>query len=126
MSDATPAPDTSLPALLRWVFGYALRRWLALATVILSLLLKVALDVLKPWPMLFLVDYVLQTKVMPDWLARLVAALPGPHTPNALIGWSVGATVALFLLGWAVGLAQTCASLSLGQRMVYDLAADVK
>jgi ATP-binding cassette subfamily B protein/subfamily B ATP-binding cassette protein MsbA len=112
-------------ALVRWVMTYALRRWLALVTVILALLCKVALDVLKPWPMLFLVDYVLQTKVMPAWVTRLVESLPGPHTPNALIGWSVGATIVLFLLGWAVGLAQTCAGISLGQRMVYDLAADV-
>jgi ATP-binding cassette subfamily B protein/subfamily B ATP-binding cassette protein MsbA len=105
--------------------GYALRRTPALATVVLTLLAKVALDVLKPWPMLFLVDYVLQTKVMPAGVAHLVEALPGPHSPDALIAWSVGATVLLFLLGWAVGLAQTCAGISLGQRMVYDLAADV-
>ncbi|MFM1769316.1 MAG: hypothetical protein RJA22_1845, partial [Verrucomicrobiota bacterium] len=116
---------TRLPTLLRWVMGYALRRSPALATVVLTLLAKVALDVLKPWPMLFLVDYVLQAKAMPAWVARLVEALPGPHTPDALIAWSVGATVLLFLLGWAVGLAQTCAGISLGQRMVYDLAADV-
>jgi len=118
-------PNSGLLALLRWVMGYAARRWLALATVVLSLLLKVGLDVLKPWPMLFLVDYVLQTRVMPGWVRTLVEALPGPHTPSALIGWSIGATIVLFLLGWAVGLAQTCAGISLGQRMVYDLAADV-
>ena len=118
-------PDSGLLALLRWVMGYALRRWLALATVMASLLLKVGLDVLKPWPMLFLVDYVLQTRVMPGWARTLVEALPGPHTPSSLIGWSVGATIVLFLLGWAVGLAQTCAGIGLGQRMVYDLAADV-
>ena len=28
-------------------------------------------------------------------MARLVEALPGPHTPDALIAWSVGATVLL-------------------------------
>jgi len=125
MSTASSTPDIGLLALLRWVMSYAIRRWIALATVILALLSKVVLDVLKPWPMVFLVDYVLQTKVMPAWVARLVENLPGPHTPDALIGWSVGATIVLFLLGWAVGLAQTCAGISLGQRMVYDLAADV-
>src|SRR6266404_7181285 len=125
MGAESSKPGIGLLALLRWVMGYAMRRWLALATVILALLSKVALDVLKPWPMLFLVDYVLQTHVMPAWVRRLVENLPGPHTPNALIGWSVGSTIVLFLLGWAVGLAQTCAGISLGQRMVYDLAADV-
>jgi ATP-binding cassette subfamily B protein/subfamily B ATP-binding cassette protein MsbA len=125
MNVIRPQSDPGLLALLRWVMGYALRRWLALAAVGWSLLLKVALEVLKPWPMLFLVDHVLQTRVMPGWLRNLVEALPGPHTSPALIGWSVGATILLFLLGWSVGLAQACAGISLGQRMVYDLAADV-
>jgi hypothetical protein len=102
MSLKTTMPDSGFPALLRWVLGYAAHRGLALATVVTSLLLKVGLDVLKPWPMLFLVDYVLQTRVMPGWVRTLVESLPGPHTPPALIGWSVGATIVLFLLGWAV------------------------
>src|SRR5439155_26530078 len=74
-------------ALCGWVLRYALRRWPGLAVVVLTLLLKVGLDVLRPWPMLFLVDYVLQAKVMPGWVRNLVEALPGPHTPFALIGW---------------------------------------
>jgi ATP-binding cassette subfamily B protein/subfamily B ATP-binding cassette protein MsbA len=51
--------------------------------------------------------------------------LPGPATSAALIGGCVAATVALFLLSWAVGLASAYANISLGQRMVYDLAADL-
>lgn len=89
------------------------------------MLARVGLDVLKPWPMVFLVDSVLQTKVPPPWLASLVRILPGPHTQSWLMGWSVAATVVLFLLGWAVGLLNAYASIGLGQRMVYDLAADV-
>ena len=112
-------------ALCGWVLRYALRRWPGLAVVVLTLLLKVGLDVLRPWPMLFLVDYVLQAKVMPEWVRNLVEALPGPHTPFVLIGWMVTATIGLFLAAWALGLAQTCAGISIGQRMVYDLAADV-
>ncbi len=107
------------------MLGYALRRWPGLALVIVTLLLKVGLDVLRPWPMLFLVDHLLQSKAMPGWVQHLVEALPGPHTPFALVGWTVGATVGLFLAGWALGVAQTFAGISIGQRMVYDLAADV-
>ncbi|MBI3853893.1 MAG: ABC transporter ATP-binding protein [Verrucomicrobia bacterium] len=105
--------------------GYALRRWTPLVAVIGSLLLKVGLDVLKPWPMVFLIDYVLQGKVMPPGLAGFVESLPGAATPFNLIGWSVAATVLIFLLSWAVGLATAYGNISLGQRMTYDLAGDL-
>ena len=93
--------------------------------VLLSMALQVGLDVLKPWPMVFLIDHVLRTKAMPPWMASLVGLLPGPHTAASLIAWSVFGTVLLFLLGWAVSLANAYANISLGQRMVYDLAADL-
>src|SRR5262249_22029668 len=39
--------------------------------------------------------------------------------------WCVAVTVVLFLLGWAIGLAASFANINFGQRIVYDLAADV-
>src|SRR5437588_3282043 len=121
----THKSDLSLLRLAGWVLHYAGRRPGALGAVLLSMLLKVGLDVLKPWPMIFLVDHVLQTKIMPPRLVSLVNMLPGPHTTGWLIGWSVVATVLFFLLSWTVGLANAYANISLGQRMVYDLAADL-
>jgi len=126
MSAKNPNPDhLSLARLCRWVLQYAARRRGPLLAVLLSMLVKVGLDVLKPWPMVFLVDHVLQTKVMPPWLDGLVKLLPGPHNSVWLIGWSVVATVLLFLLSWAVGLSNAYANISLGQRMTYDLASDL-
>jgi ATP-binding cassette subfamily B protein/subfamily B ATP-binding cassette protein MsbA len=108
-----------------WAMTYAVRRWGALVAVILAMLVKTGLDVLKPWPMVFLVDHVLQARAMPSWVERLAQTLPGPATPEYLIGWSIAAIMLLFLLSWAVGLALTYTGISLGQRMVYDLAADL-
>jgi ATP-binding cassette subfamily B protein/subfamily B ATP-binding cassette protein MsbA len=75
--------------------------------------------------MVFLIDFVLRANPMPAWLQRLVEALPGAHAPGNLIGWCVGTTVLIFLLSWAVGLASEYFGISLGQRMIYDLAADL-
>src|SRR6476660_6413130 len=125
MSAKNPKPGLSLARLCRWVLQYAARRRGPLLAVLLSMLVKVGLDVLKPWPMVFLVDHVLQTKLMPPWLDGLVKILPGPHNAAWLIGWSVVATVLLFLLSWAVGLSNAYANISLGQRMTYDLASDL-
>jgi len=125
MSATNPKSDLSLPRLCRWVLQYAARRRAPLLAVLFSMLVKVGLDVLKPWPMVFLVDHVLQTKVMSPWIDWMVKILPGPHNAAWLIGWSVVATVLLFLLSWAVGLINAYANISLGQRMTYDLASDL-
>ena len=115
----------TISAVSLWALRYAARRWGALIGVIVAMLAKAGLDVLKPWPMVFLVDHILQGRVMPEWVQRFVQSLPGPATTSYLIGWTVAGTVLLFLLSWAVSLLMTYASLSLGQRMVYDLAADL-
>lgn len=115
----------SLPRLCGWALGYAFRRGGSLLVVGGSSLLKVGLDLVKPLPMVFLIDYVLRGKVMPPFVAQCVAALPGAATPSNLIAWSVGGTVLIFLLSWLVGLATTYGNISLGQRMTYDLAADL-
>jgi ATP-binding cassette subfamily B protein/subfamily B ATP-binding cassette protein MsbA len=120
-----PTKKTGMIGLSRWALKYALRRWTKLLAVLSSMLLNVGLDVLKPWPMVFLVDYVLRADQMPWWLTHFVASLPGKPGRVGLVGWSVAATVLIFLLSWAVGLANSYASISLGQRMVYDLASDL-
>ena len=111
--------------LCRWVFRYALRRRMALSAVISTMLLKIGLDVLKPWPMLFLVDYVFQKKPMPPRLAALVGSLPGGESASNLVAWTVAATVLIFVLGWVLGLANSYANIALGQRMTYDVAGDL-
>ncbi len=115
----------NLPRVGAWALAYALRRWRSLLAVVVSLLFKVALDVLKPWPMVFLIDYVLRGQAMPPALTGFVAGLPGADTPANLIAWSVGGTVLIFLLSWLAGLAATYGNISLGQRMTYDLAGDL-
>ncbi len=125
MAASKPEPDVSPLGLCLWVVPYALRRWRQLLVVVLAMLLHIGLDVLKPWPMAFLLDYVLKGAPMPPGLARVVGWLPGPATPENLVAWSVGATVLIFLLSWALGLVTNYSNISLGQRMVYDLAADL-
>ncbi len=115
----------SLPELCRWALGYAVRRWPGLLLVSSSTLANVGLDILKPWPMVFLLDYVLSRKPMPRALADFVALLPGSSTPGGLVAWSVAGTVVIFLLGWLSGVATSYGNISLGQRMTYDLATDL-
>src|SRR5438128_443084 len=102
-----------------WSLGYARRRWPAFVGVLAALLLKVGLDVLKPWPMKLLIDYVLKDLPMPPAIARGMELLPGAGTREGLLTWCVAGTVLTFLLGWAFGLAGSLANIGFGQRMVY-------
>ncbi len=105
--------------------GYAVRRWPALVGVAACMLVKIGFDVLKPWPLKFLVDHVLREQPMTPAVADAVAILPGSTTPENLITWCVTATVVLFVLTKLFLLLSACANLAFGQRMVYDLASDL-
>jgi ATP-binding cassette subfamily B protein/subfamily B ATP-binding cassette protein MsbA len=124
---ATPAPpvDLSVSRLGRWVTRYGLRRWRGLLAVLAVMLLKIGLDVLRPWPMKVLVDHALGGQPITGALASLTALAPGAASREGLAAWSVAATVLLFLLGWALGVASAYANIGFGQRMVYDLAGDL-
>lgn len=125
MSRPSTPSNLRIPALCRWALGYAYHRWMPFVGVVVSLLLKVGLDVLKPWPTVFLIDYVLRGKTMAPALENFAKWLPGTSTPSHLVGWSVGATILIFLLSWLIGLAASYANISLAQRMTYDLAGDL-
>jgi ATP-binding cassette, subfamily B, bacterial len=114
-----------LPRLCRWAMRVAWRRWPAFSAVVAAQSLRVGFDLLKPWPMVFLIDYVLRSAALPAPLARLVEWLPGAGTPVQLVAWSVLATVLVFLCSWLAGLAVTYSNISLGQRMTYDLAGQL-
>ena len=111
--------------LCRWLLRYVFRRRLGLASVLAFMLLKTGLEVIRPWPLKVLVDNVLAKHSMPASIAPLVDALPWHQSTENLIGWTVAATVVIFLLGWGMEMGSTYASAGFGQRMVYDLAADL-
>src|SRR2546425_3174615 len=107
MTARVSTDNLPLPRLCGWAMNYALRRWMPLLAVVASLLLRVGLDVLKPWPTVFLIDYLdhlLHGKRMSPVLENIIELLPGAATPQNLIGWSVAATILIFVLSWVIGL----------------------
>jgi len=119
--------DANLNAveLIRWAWLYARRFPAEIAAVFGCMGANVALSVLKPWPMVLLVDYVLRAQPLPGWLAPAMHALPGSSHPIGLATWSVATTVVLFVLDWLCDLGAKYANVSLGQRITYEVAADM-
>lgn len=125
MSTPKTPPPYSIWFLVRWVSSYAVHRWAVLVVVVITMLAKVALNVVKPWPMVLLVDHVLQNRPLPDWAAQFFSHLPGAETQSGLVAWAVGGTAIVFLLGWAAGLAEAFAGIRLGQRMINEVATEL-
>src|SRR3954463_12022319 len=117
-----PEADTpsSVSHSIGWLLHYALRRWRAMIVVVGAMILKIGLDLLKPWPMKLLVDHVLKQKELSGFGERLIAALPGDHSRQTLVIWCVAATVIIFIVGWCLTAVSAMANINLGQRLAYD------
>ncbi|MCC7181018.1 MAG: ABC transporter ATP-binding protein [Acidobacteria bacterium] len=116
---------TSAGAIVLWLLGYAVRRWQGLVAAIGTMVAGIGLDLLAPWPMKVIVDHVLMGHEMAPALRSLAAAVPGAGTAKGLLGWSVAATIVLFVLRWGLGLTRAYVNIGFGRRMVYDLAGDL-
>jgi ATP-binding cassette subfamily B protein/subfamily B ATP-binding cassette protein MsbA len=104
---------------------YLVPHWRDLASVVLASSVAAALEVLRPWPTKILVDQVLGKEPLPDLLARMVHGLPGPGGARGLLLWVCACTVFIFFAGTVMTMATMSASVRLGQRMVFDLGADL-
>jgi ABC-type multidrug transport system fused ATPase/permease subunit len=104
---------------------YLLPHWRALAVVIVTTGVAVGLEVLRPWPTKILVDHVLGQEPVPEILNRMLPWLPGPAGSRGLLVWVCIATVVIFFAGTLITMATMSASVRLGQRMVFDLGADL-
>ena len=125
MSDNISVPPHRMSHFLPRLLRLASRRRGAIAAVLLLMLLRTGFDLLKPWPMKVLMDHALQGHAPSPRLAAAIEALPGAATPQALVWWSVAAMAVLALLLWAATAASVLAGATLGQRLAYDLAAQL-
>jgi ATP-binding cassette, subfamily B, bacterial len=107
--------------LLRYLWPH----WRALGVVVVTTAAAVGLEVLRPWPTKILVDHVLGQEPVPEFLSRVLVRLPGPAGIRGLLFWVCVSTVMIFFAGTLMTMATTSASVRLGQRMVFDLGADL-
>jgi ATP-binding cassette subfamily B protein/subfamily B ATP-binding cassette protein MsbA len=90
----------------------------------LAMLVAVALDTLAPWPLKLLVDNALAHEPLPA-AAAWIGALPGAASPQGLVVWLAASSVLLFLGSRCLRIAQRYVENGVGNRMVYDLGADL-
>ena len=93
--------------------------------LIASMALGVGFELLKPWPTKLLVDQVLQQREVPSQFRGLLDALPGPSGIEKLLFWLCIATVVIYVSVALMNMLTTSISVRLGQRMTFDLGADL-
>jgi ATP-binding cassette subfamily B protein/subfamily B ATP-binding cassette protein MsbA len=93
--------------------------------VVLSVALLSAAEVFAPFPLKILVDNVLGDNPTPAVLSDALGFLPGPDGRQGLLLLVCTATVLLFAVAALAEMAATVAATRLGQRMTFDLAADL-
>jgi len=127
MSTATGTPFGKRPTLylIRRLLPYAWRRRGPLALVAAGMVLDIGFMLLRPWPLKVLVDNVLRRKPLHGFLLQLFHALPGSHGRDALLTWTIAATVVIFLLTWVAGVVASWAAIRFGSQMSYDMASDL-
>jgi ABC-type multidrug transport system fused ATPase/permease subunit len=109
----------------RRLSGYALRQRPGLLLILGLSLAMSAGTALQPWPMKLLVDHALGHAALPTRLRTVLGALSLSPTPEVLVVTVALATLALFALDSALDMANICARAVVGQRMIYDLGAEL-
>ncbi len=108
------------------ILSYALRRWPVLLLILGLNLGLAAVTALQPWPLKILVDYALgHTEAVPAWLSSGLHSLSLDFTPATLVITAGVASLGIFGLNCALDFGSAWIWLATGQRMVYQLAADL-
>jgi ATP-binding cassette, subfamily B, bacterial len=104
---------------------YMFRQWRILMAIGVLSLFSSTLTALQPWPMKILVDYALGQQMLPPLLEAWMGALSLAPTAIVLLITAAAASLGLFAINSALDVGLSWAWTFAGQRMVYDLAADI-
>ena len=80
-------------------------------------------DLLEPWPLKIVLDYALQSRPMPGWLAGVVSRIGG--STIAILNLAVAAVAAIAVAGALCSYLQSYLTTNVGQRIMHDLRRTV-
>lgn len=100
--------------------SYLLRpHWRTLAVAFVAVLGETITDLLEPWPLKVVFDYVLGSKRMPHWLGSLVA--PIGHDKVAILEFAALAVISIATIGAVSTYFEKFLTTSVGQWVMHDL-----
>jgi subfamily B ATP-binding cassette protein MsbA len=90
--------------------------WALLAVAFVAMLVQSAADLLEPWPLKVVFDYVLGGKRMPGWLAEWL-----PADPLGVLNVAAAAVIAIALIGALSSYTEKYLSTTVAKRVGYEL-----
>ena len=104
---------------------YLLRpHWKTLTVAFVAVLGEAATDLLEPWPLKVVIDYVLGSKKMPSWLSNLVTTTVG-HQKMSVLYFAALTVVVIALVGAISSYLEKYLTTSVGQWVMHDLRRSV-
>lgn len=91
-----------------------------LVIAFIAVLGETATDLLEPWPLKIVFDYVFGSKKMPPWLSHLLASTLGSDKV-AIVHFAVLSIIAIALVGAISSYAEKYLTTSVGQWVMHDL-----
>jgi ATP-binding cassette subfamily B protein len=107
------ARDIQITRLLRPYRG-------ALAVAFLAILAESVTDLLEPWPLKIVFDYVFGSKQMPNWMTRLLGRTVGLDK-FAVLNFAAAAVLLIAAVSALSTYAEKYLTTSVGQRVMHDL-----
>src|SRR5262249_17201265 len=104
---------------LRYLRPY--RRQITLLLIVT--VIEIATGLLLPWPLKFIIDYVLPAGRLPQWMSGIVAVI-GESQLVLLIG-GCAAFLIFHLLSELVSVVHTQMQVGIGQRLIFDLRQEM-
>jgi ATP-binding cassette, subfamily B, bacterial len=108
----------------KYLFRYARPYKGGISIILLLMLSGVMIDLLMPWPLKLIVDYVIPGETLPQYVSWLLF-LPASESAFMLIFIFASTTVLLFLLSQATTITKAYLHEGVGNRMMFDLGAQL-
>lgn len=103
----------------RSIIDFLRPHWKALALALLAVLGEAGADVLQPWPLKIVLDYLLQSKKPPAWL-EIPLRWVG-HEKLAVLNFAVLAVAIIAIVGAISSFLENYLTTSVGQSVMHDL-----
>src|SRR5437667_349172 len=97
--------------------------WKGMTIALVAVAGEAATDLLEPWPIKIVLDYVLQSRQLPNWMIAVVGWIG--EGKLAILSFALAAVAAIAIAGAASSYLEKYLTSSVGQWIMHDLRRTV-